>query len=134
MAIDASKVLIGLADQNATTGAVSYGDIVGSIPTTMAEALAAAADFASAGYVSTDGLSLSTDYSTSDVKEWNGATVRKILESFDGSLSWTIIQMDADGWKQAFGEENVEVIPASQDAGEQIHIKLGTHLPKTKSW
>lgn len=133
MALDAGKVLIGLADQQ-TTGAISYGDIVETIPTSMQNAITAAANFTASGYVSEDGLSLSTDYSTNDVKEWNGATVRKLLESFDGTLSWSLIQMDADGWKQAFGEENVEVTAATTTHGEQIHIKLGSHLPETKSW
>lgn len=134
MALDASKVLIGLADQSATTGAISYGDIVTTIPTSMATAITAAESFTASGYVSEDGLSLATDYSTNDVKEWNGATVRKLLESFDGTLSWSLIQMDAAGWQQAFGEENVEVTPANTQHGEQIHIKLGTHLPEPKSW
>lgn len=128
MALDASKVLIGLAEQSATTGAISQGEVVETIPTTMDEALAAAASFTSAGYVSEDGLSLSTDYSTTDVKEWNGATVRKLLESFDGTLSWTYIQVDADSCIQAFGEENVDI------DGDKIHIKLGSHLPEAKSW
>lgn len=133
MALDASKVLIGLADQQ-TTGAISYGDIVETVPTSMQNAITAAANFTASGYVSEDGLSLSTDYSTNDVKEWNGATVRKLLESFDGTLSWSLIQMDVDGWKQAFGEENVEVTAATTTHGEQIHIKLGSHLPEAKSW
>lgn len=125
---DASKVLIGLAEQSSTTGAIAFGDPVTTIPTTLQEALTAAANFATSGYVSEDGLSLATDYSTNDIKEWNGATVRKLLESFDGTLSWTLIQMDADAWKQAFGEENVVV------NGDEIHIKMGSHLPEVKSW
>lgn len=42
MALDASKVLIGLAEQSATTGAISQGAVVETVPTTMEEALAAA--------------------------------------------------------------------------------------------
>lgn len=136
MALDATKVYIGLADQSAAVGAISSGTLIDAddIPTTMSEAETLAATFTSSGYVSEDGLTLSTDYSTADIKEWNGALVRRILESFDGTLSWTLIQMDADGWKQAFGEENVSVTPAGYGHGEQITISLGAHLPAPKSW
>ena len=136
MALDATKVYIGLADQSAAAGAIYSGTLIDpdDIPTTFSEAETLAGAMTSSGYVSEDGLTLSTDYSTSDIREWNGALVRRILESFDGTLSWTLIQLDAEGWKQAFGEENVSVTPATALAGEQISISLGSHLPNPKSW
>lgn len=136
MALDASKVYVGLAEQSAAVGAILSGSLIDitDIPTTMDDADTLAETFDSSGYVSEDGLTLSTDYSTTDIREWNGALVRRILESFDGTLSWTLIQLDADGWKQAFGAENVSVTPSDGVHGEQITISLGSHLPNPKTW
>lgn len=133
---DASKVYIGLADQSAVTGAISAGDPVDvdSIPTDIDAAIALIETFASSGFVSEDGLSLSQDYSTQNIKEWNGATVRTILESFDGTLSWSSIQLDGDSAKQSYGASNVTVTPATGAEGERITIKIGTHLPPVQSW
>lgn len=135
MALNASKVLVGTADQ-ATTGAILSGDLIGTsaVPTTFTAADALLSKLTGSGYVNDEGLTLSTDYSTNDVKEWNGATVRKLLESFDGTLSWTGIQLDYDGCCQAFGAENVTKVASSTTHGEQIHIAVGAHLPEPKTW
>lgn len=133
MALNASKVLVGTADQS-TTGAILSGALIDTIPTTFAEAEAAMKKLTGSGYVNDEGLSLGTDYSTNDIKEWNGATVRKVLESFDGTLSWTGIQFDYDGLCQAFGEENVTKVAATKTTGEQLHIGIGAHLPEAKTW
>lgn len=134
MALDATAVYIGLADQTSVSGAISSGALVQTIPATFADAVTAASSFTASGYVSEDGLTLSTDYSTTDVKEWNGATVRKLLESFDGTLAFSLIQTDEEGWSQAFGAENVTATAATASHGKQLHIALGTHLPEPKSW
>ena len=73
MAVDASKVLVGALDQ-ATTGAVLDAPIGTPIPTDLNAALNAA--FKDSGYISSDGISMSTDYSTKDITEANGASVR----------------------------------------------------------
>lgn len=131
MTVNANKVLVGLADQS-TTGAILSAPIGTALPTDVSTDLDKA--YVSSGYCSDDGLSLTTDISTSDLKEWNGAVVRKVLESFDGTISFTIIQADYDGWCQAVGAENVERIAATAEHGEQLHIKMGAHLPKAKQW
>ena len=136
MALDAESVYIGLADQSSATGAISSGAVIAAanVPTTFTAATAAIAAFTASGYVSEDGLTLSTDYSTTDVKEWNGATVRKLLESFDGTLSFSLIQTDEAGWAQAFGAENITTVAADNSHGKQLHISLGAHLPAPKAW
>ena len=136
MALDATAVYIGLADQTSASGAISSGTVIdaASVPSTFSDAETAISAFTASGYVSEDGLTLSTDYNTTDVKEWNGATVRKLLESFDGTLQFSLIQTDEAGWKQAFGAENVTVTAANASHGKQLHIGLGTHLPEPKAW
>lgn len=134
MALDATKVIIGLADQSKTTGALRRGPVINNIPDTFAEALAAIAGFESSGYFDEEGASLSTDISTNDLKEWNGATVRKLIENFDGNVSGTLLQADYEGWVQLLGADNVELTEATTEHGEQLHIKLGAHLGAPQAW
>ena len=136
MGLDSRKVYLGLADQTPTTGAISAGPAIDAddIPATIDDALTLIEDMESSGYVSEDGLSLSQEYNTNDIREWNGATVRTVLESFNGTLAWSAIQIDADSAKQAYGANNVAVTPADADNGEQLRIGIGTHLPPVQSW
>ena len=134
MGIDATKVIIGLADQSTTTGALSRGAVITTIPATLDAALTAISAFTSSGYFNEDGAKLGTDISTKDIKEWNGATVRKLLESFDGTISATLIQADYEGWCQLLGADNVTKTNATTTHGEQLHIKLGAHLPSPQAW
>lgn len=134
MGLNTTKVIIGLADQTKTTGALSRGPVITNIPETMEEALAAIAGFKSSGYFTEDGASLTTEISTNDIREWNGAIVRKLLESFDGTVSATLIQADYEGWCELLGEENVTKIDATAEHGEQLHIRIGAHLAKPQAW
>lgn len=134
MPLNAAKIYVGLADQSKTTGALSRGPVIANIPETMKDALTAIADFSSSGYFNEDGAKLSTDLSTNSIKEWNGANVRKLLDDFDGTLSATLIQSDYEGWCQLFGEESVSKVAATNEHGEQLHVKLGAHLPKPQAW
>lgn len=133
MALNAAKVLIGTADQS-TTGAIRNGAVLTTVPTTFAEAETALAGMTASGYVSEDGLELTPEYSTSNIPEWNGNTVRTILESFNGTLAWSLIQQDEESWKQAIGSEYVEKEAATTTHGEQLHIKMGSHLAPAQSW
>ena len=134
MALDAKKVFIGTAEQSSTTGAVLRGDVITTIPANITDAQTAIASFDSSGYVSNDGVTLTTELSTNDLQEWNGAVVRKLMESFTGTITANLIQADYDGWCQLLGEENVDRIPANTTHGEQLHIKLGAHLALPKAW
>lgn len=133
MALSAAKVLVGTADQS-TTGAIHNGAVLATVPTTFAEAETALAAMTASGYVSEDGLELTPEYSTSNIPEWNGNTVRTILESFNGTLAWSLIQQDYESWVQAIGAEYVDKTAATMTTGEQLHIKLGSHLAPAQSW
>lgn len=136
MGIDASKVRIGLADQSATTGALGRGPVIEAddVPTTMADAITLVANYTTSGYISEDGATLSTDVSVTDLREWNRNAVRRLLDSFDGTLSLTLIQLDEEGAKQAFGEDAVTKTAATTTHGEQLRIAMGAHLPEPQSW
>lgn len=136
MGINANKVFVGLPEQSATTGALSYGAVISTsnLPTTFDEAVTAIANFESSGYISEDGATLTYDRSTTDIIEWAKAKVRRVLDSADATIETTLIQLDATGAKQAFGEDNVTVTAATTTHGEQLHIGIGAHMDEPRAW
>lgn len=130
---DAKKVFMGLPDQ-LTTGAILDAPLGTKVPANMKEVDALDEAFKSSGYVTSDGLKLATDKSTNNLTDWSGATVRKVLESFDGTISWAEMEMTYESMCHAFGAENVTKTPASVEAGEQLVVSIGADLPKPRAW
>lgn len=133
---DVKDVRVGAPDQK-VTGAIKSAPIGTTLPelsdiTPAAVTLDAA--FEGNEYVSEDGLTLSPSMSTNDIKDWSGATVRKVLESFDGTLSWTMISTNAGALGIAFGEDHITTNNAAQTHGNQVRAALGAHLPDPRSW
>lgn len=128
---DSTEVLVGLPDQQ-TTGAILSAPLGTKLPENAVDALDPA--FGGSGYVSEEGLSLTTDISTKDIKEWGRSTVRKILEQFDGTISWKEISLSYESACNAFGEEHVTKTEATGSNGNQLKISIGAHLPEAKSW
>ncbi len=131
MALNKGAVLVGTADQQ-TTGAIAKAPIGTALPTDATTALDAA--FVSGGYVSENGLSLTPEYSTTDIREWNGNLVRRLKESFDGTLGWEMLQTDAESMRTAFGDDSVTVTEADRTHGTRMAIQLGKDLPERASW
>lgn len=134
MGVKATDIYVASADQSTTTGALRRGAVITTIPADITAALTAIASFTSSGYVSEDGATLTTDISTTDLKEWNKNTVRRLLDSFDGNIALTLIQLDEEGAKQTFGSSNVTVVAANSTHGKQLKISLGAHLPEAQAW
>lgn len=131
MPIDVTKVLVGAPDQK-TTGAISDAPVGSKLPTDAVSALDKA--FQSSGYCSEDGVSLTMDKSTTDIKDWSGKVIRKLLESFDGTLSWSEMQMSYESLCHAFGEANVEKTDATDKTSLKITVKIRGDLPPERSW
>lgn len=137
MPLNPAKVLVGTADQQATTGAVRSGAVIeaASIPNNFTAAQTTLASMTTnSGYVSEDGLSLSPTFNTNDIREWNGATVRRILNEFNGEFSFSLIQCGYEEWCQALGSDNVTQTAATSTHGEQLHIKMGAHLAPRQAY
>lgn len=135
MPINTSKVFVGTPDQ-LTTGAVLHAPLGTQLPdldditpsgVTIDEA------FKDGGYVSSDGVTITPDYSTTDINDWSGATVRRILESFTGEVSYAFIQTDETSMAMTFGESNVESSPADATHGNRMKIGIGAELPPAES-
>lgn len=136
MAVDASKVLIGTPDQ-LTTGAIMCAPVGTKTPDLddiTPSAVNIDASFTDTGYASSDGVELTTDYSTSDIRAWGGALVRRVLEEFTGEITWTMIQADESSFKMAFGDSYVTTNKATTTHGNQMKAAIGPHLPDRKAW
>lgn len=130
-ALDVSKVLVGAPDQK-TTGAVLDAPLGTKLPTSATEELDNA--FTSSGYVSEDGLALKTDRSTNDIKEWSGSVVKKLLDSFDGTITWSEMQMSYEALCHAFGTSAVTKTTATTEHGEQVTLAINSAMPEARSW
>lgn len=131
-----TDVRVGAPDQK-VTGAIKHAPVGTAIPT-LADitkvAVALNSSFVGNEYVSEDGLTLSPSRSTADIKDWSGSTIRKVLESFDGTLGWTMISTNEGALAIAFGSENVTSVTASATHGAQAQAALGAYLPEEQAW
>ena len=130
--VDASKVLVGAPDQTGVSGAILRAPLGTALPTDATTALTAA--FVGGGYVSSDGVTITPELSTTGINDWSGAEVRKLLESFTGTVKFQLIQFDGDGAKLIFGEQAVTITPATTTKGTQVSIAIGGKLPDPGSW
>ena len=130
MAVNAQQVWVGSPDQ-LTTGAVLCAPIGTTAPTSALDALAG---FTDAGYVSSDGLQITPEYSTTDITDWSGSVVRTLLETFTGEATWTFIQTGENELKLLFGEDHVTVTAAASGHGNQLAVSMGAHLPEERAY
>ncbi len=134
--LDATKVIVGTPDQ-LTTGAILRAPLGTKTPT-LADVTPAKVTiddaFVSAGYANQDGVTITPNISTSDIVAWGGALVRRVLESYTGEIKFTLIQLDENSFKMAFGDDYVTVQKATADHGTQMLASLGAHLPEPGAW
>ena len=132
MAINALNVIVGAPDQSNTVGAVNWADVGTSLPSDARTTLPAT--WKSGGYVSTDGVSLSIEQSTTPIDDWSLAHVRTLLDSFTGTVTFTFIQTDYDTLVMLFGASNVAQTPAAGSNGTLIKVSIGAELPPAKAF
>ena len=128
MPINSKNVLVGTPDQ-LTTGAVLSAPLSADAPESALDTLT---EFTDAGYISEDGVELAPDYSTTDVKDWSGATVRRILDAFTGTLTWAYLETNEQVLKEWFGNASKKVATAT--TGTQLTAALGADERERKSW
>lgn len=129
-------VLVGAPEQK-TTGAIKHAPLGTTLPSLSdVKKSGVTIDQAFVGdeYVSEDGLTLTPSMSTENIKDWSGATVRKILSEFDGTLSWTMISTNEGSLGVAFGADNVTSSAATTTHGKQTLVQLGAYLPERQAW
>ena len=125
------NVLVGTPNQANGTGAILSAPLGTTLPTSVDDATTG---FTDSGFISEDGLQLTNDLSTTDIMDWSGTLVRRIKESFSGTLAWSQLETNAEALKNAFGDDAVTVTPATQTHGEQLAVAIKGELPAAKSW
>lgn len=131
MGVNAQNVLVGAPDQK-VTGAILSGPLTTRLPTSAVDDIDPA--LKDSGYVSSDGVTLTPDRSTTDINDWSGALVRRLLESFNGTISWAHLEVNVQSLKNTFGDDHVIETPATAEHGAQITVKIGAHQNPRKSW
>lgn len=131
MAVNPNDVYVGAPDQ-ATTGAVATAPYGTTLPTDATSSLNNA--FVYGGYVTEDGVKLSQDYSTKDIFAWGGASVRKILDTFTGEISYSEMETNETTLVRLFGSDYVTKTAATTTAGTKLGLKIGAHLPAEQSF
>lgn len=108
--------MAGTSSKNVAVGkpnlAVSGGLLVAPVgsarPTTYGDPYDEA--YLSAGYVSTDGVTESSERSTEVIRAWGGDKIRTVQTEYGTTLSLTVIESrNAEALKLVFGPDNVAV-------------------------
>lgn len=130
--VDGSKVLVGAPEQSGVAGAISMAPVGTELPKTARDDVDSA--FKSSGYVSNEGVNVTPTLNTTEVVDWNGDVIRTLLESFTGTVNFSLIQFDGASAKMVFGDDNVSETPATSMTGAQVNVSIGASLPAAKSW
>lgn len=130
--INAAQVYLPSPDQSATTGAVAVAPLGTKTPTDARAALTGT--WESGGYISEGGITLGMSRSTTPIKDWSLATVRKALTDFDGTISGEFLQVDEFAAKRLLGSANVTATAASRTAGNQIAMSIGPDMAEAEAW
>ena len=86
------------------------------VPTDAVSELGSA--FVSLGLISEDGVSNENETSVEKVKAWGGVEVAAFQTEYSETYGWTMIEVDVEALKVAYGDENVIV---GEDGS--IHVK-----------
>lgn len=130
--MDAKTIFVASPDQG-TTGMVLNAPLGTALPTSTKDALDA--EFKGSGYVSEDGVSVSPTWDTTPLKDMSGATVRTLLDEFNGEITFSLMNlMDEQSARQAFGDNAITYTAATSTDGNEMKIALGAELPAIQSW
>lgn len=131
MSVNSKNVFIGAPDQ-ATTGAILSGPETDAVPEGID-------DFefdslAESGYVNEDGVTITPSESTETIKDWALNIIRTILTEFTGTIAWTHLELSVGALKNYMGDENVEVVEATEDHGKQTRSAVAGKVRPIKAW
>lgn len=121
-----------IAAKPALVGGVASAPLGTTLPTDATSPLGA--EFTSHGYITEEGLVPATERETDEKKAWGGDTIKVFQTSYSRTYEFTFAQAKTvDVLKEVFGDDNVEVIPATtehgnitkySDKGEQARHKV----------
>lgn len=124
-----ADVLIGAPDRSTEEGVVGYAytyNTTDPAPTSTTAALPTSAE--DLGFVSQDGLTISTDRSTENLLDWNLDAVRQLLTEHSATVTFTIISWTLPGLKAYFGAENVT------ETADEIVVTINSKAIADRGW
>lgn len=119
-----SDVLVGAPVTG--TGGILRAPVGSTLPTDATATLDAA--FIPQGYISEDGVTMTTDRSTEKVKAWGGDTVRIIQSDYVNTFQFTFLETTSVTLSALHGDDNV----STSGGGTAVTIN-GKVLP-TSAW
>lgn len=123
-----AKLGIGLA-----TGMFYHAPAGTSLPTYPGEALAAA--WKLVGDVTQDGITLATDKSVENLKNWANVIKRVIMTDHSETIQSPLMDTTAEVLKTVIGKDNVTVTPANGAHGELVAANLSSgSLPEAEAF
>lgn len=129
MGVNNQNVFVGAPDQ-LTTGAIHRAPLATPLPTTAVAALNAGFATADPGYVDEGGLTVSPSRATTPIRDWSLKTIRNVLQSFDGTLAWSHLELSEYAMKNFAGDSKVSATAANGSHGNQLSMALsGDDLP-----
>lgn len=131
MAVNSANVYVGAPDQS-VTGAILSAPYGTALPATVVATLNAA--FVDSGYVDEDGVTLTPDRSTTSIKDWSRAEVRRVLDEFTAEIGWVHLELSEEALYNYFGDDNVSVTAATVSTGKRMIAKLNASDMPEKSW
>lgn len=88
-----------------------------------------------AGDVTSDGITLTMDKSTEDLKNWANKIKRSIMSEHTESISCPIMDTTEETMKIVVGERNVSITPANANHGKLIAVNLSdSSLPDEEAF
>lgn len=129
MAQTTDTVLVGAPDRSTDPGVVGYAyrvDLPAVMPTSTTATVPASAD--DVGYISEDGLTISTERDTETIKDWNLDDVRAMLTEHSATVSFALINWSIEALRAYFGPSNVD------DSGEEIVVRINSRSIPASGW
>lgn len=103
MANNTAKVTTG---KGKVGGYIYWAPAATALPTDATTALAT--EYKCLGYISDDGVTVTTNTSSAEIKDWNGDTVLNTQTEYSAEAAFKLIEfLNADALKAAFGSDNV---------------------------
>lgn len=128
MANDAKNVYVG----KPVTGAVATAAVGTTAPTSAGATLGDA--WTATGFVDQNGVTLSQNRSTTDLKAWGGTTVRTLLDEFTGTVKYAEMETTYETMCRMVGPSNVQKTVADDSHGMQLKVSLKAELPEPCAW
>lgn len=90
--------------------------------------------FKSLGYVSSDGVTISIDGSTTPIEVWSGERIGSLRDAFSIEYSMSLYQVLSPHVNATiFGDGSVSTAAATADRGNRMRVAISSRMPKIMS-